>query len=232
MIKDRIETEKYTLYLADCADVLPTLETGSVDAVVTDPPYGIGYEHRKVTSGKWTTKHHNIPIVGDDKPFDPSPWLTFQEVILWGGNHYASRLPSGGWFVWDKRRGVEDVKFSMSDGELAWTNTTKSLRIFRHLWFGLARGSEVGEHYHPTQKPVALMQWCLGFVDSDTILDPYMGSGTTGVACMRLGRKFVGVEIDHAYFAIAASRIAKAAEEPPLFAMIAKEEQGNLFAAT
>lgn len=205
------------LFLGDCIEVLPTLEEGSVDAVVTDPPYGIGYEHRRVTSGKWVTKHHNTPIIGDDSPFDPGPWLKFREVVPWGAPHFSKRLPDGGWLVWDKRRGIEDVQFSMSDGEAAWTNTTPSLRIFRHLWFGLARDSEIGEHYHPTQKPIALMEWCLSYVKGSQICDPFMGSGTTGVACVRTGRRFIGIEKEKKYFDIAVKRITDELNRAPLF---------------
>lgn len=102
------------LYHGKWESVIPSI--GPVDAVVSDPPYGINYEHRRVTSGKWTTKHHGIKITGDAQPFDPTPWLAYKEAILWGGNHFASRLPPGGWLVWDKRRGVENVDFNMSDG--------------------------------------------------------------------------------------------------------------------
>lgn len=205
------------LYLGDCRDVLGGLEGIDGAACVCDPPYGIDYSHRKVTTGKWVTKHHGQRINGDDKPFDPSHLLAFKELVLWGGIYFPERLPRGGWLIWDKRRGVEDVSFSMSDGEVAWTNATKSVRIFRHLWFGLARDSEIGEHHHPTQKPVALMDWCLGFVKSDLIVDPYMGSGPVGLAAIRQGRRYVGIECDPAHFETAKRRIIAELNRTPLF---------------
>jgi DNA modification methylase len=200
--------------------VLPHL-TG-VDGVVTDPPYGINYSHGKVTSGKWKSKHHQTNIAGDSQSFNPLPWLRFP-CVLWGANNFAGALPQSGWLVWDKRSGVEDVQFSMGEAEVAYCSTTQAVRVFRHLWFGLCRDSEVGEHYHPTQKPVALMQWCLGFIRGDvniepcpTILDPFMGSGTTGVACIRTGRRFIGVEIEPKYCAIAVERMERELSQPCL----------------
>ena len=233
-----------TLYLGDCLEILPTL--GPIDAVVTDPPYGAGismnYAQRfKNKAGKWwknsdrskQSRHENI--IGDDIPFDPSPFLDLGvHAILWGGNWYASHLPdSGGWFVWDKRNGSRDVTaadWPMSEAELAWTNIRKGVRVFRHTWFGLIRDSERGEHYHPTQKPIALMAWCLSFIKGKIILDPYMGSGTTGVACVRLDRKFIGIEIEPKYFDIACRRIEQEYKQPKLFKPEAIEyEQNKIF---
>lgn len=201
------------LIFGDCLDVLPTLS--GVDAVVTDPPYGIGATFGKVTTGKWPTRHHNSPIIGDDKPFNPSPWITFPHCILWGANFYSERLPGAGWLVWDKRRGVERMDWSRSDSELAYHKGSLTVKTFRHLWHGLCRDSEIGEHLHPMQKPVALMRWCLSFLpESCTVLDPFMGSGTTGIACLQTGRKFIGIEKDPAYFVVAQKRIADALASP------------------
>lgn len=110
---------------------------------------------------------------------------------------------------------------------MAWTNLTTNNKVLRYQWIG-AHARRIEPAYHPTQKPVAVIEWALSFLDSETILDPFMGSGTTGVACMKLGRKFIGVEIDEDYFKIAAKRIAKAAETPMLFAIAEKAEQGKL----
>ena len=205
-----------TLYLGDCREILPTLPR--VDAVVTDPPYGIGFVH----SGKGgclarSTQFGGVAIAGDDKPFDPTPWLDFPEVILWGGNHFASRLPDAScWLTWDKRDGV--CSNDQADGEHAWTNLKGPARIKRHLWNGMLKQSERGEvRSHPTQKPVAVMQWALEMTRGRTILDPFMGSGTTGVACMKLGRKFIGIEIEPKYFDIACKRIEEAWKQPRLF---------------
>jgi site-specific DNA-methyltransferase (adenine-specific) len=218
----RIETiGEATLYLGDCLEILPTL--GKVDAVVTDPPYGIGYRHSafgaNVKTGMGTFAARNEgAIVGDDKPFDPSPFLSFPDCIMWGANHFADRLPkSAGWLVWDKKLGLKEDNFS--DGEAAWHKRGTRLRIYRKLWNGLLAHEPQERRQHIMQKPIDLMLWCLGFVpDAETILDPFMGSGTTGVACVNLGRKFIGIEIEPKYFDIACRRIEDAYKQPRLFA--------------
>ena len=207
-----------TLFLGDCRDILPTL--GKVDAVIADPPYGIGFVH----SGKGgklarSTSFGGVAIVGDDVAFDPSPFLSFPKVVLWGGNHFANSLPSSsGWLIWDKRDGV--CSNDQADCEIAWTNFKTPARVIRHLWNGMLKASERGEiRVHPTQKPVAVMEWCLDRASNtgDTVLDPFMGSGTTGVACAKNDRKFIGIEIDEGYFDIACDRIRKAYAQPDMF---------------
>ena len=210
--------EGVTLYQGDCREVLPTL--GKVDACVSDPPYGIGFVH----SGKGgklarSTSFGGVSIVGDDAPFDPSPWLHFDSVVLWGANHYASRLPDAScWLTWDKRDGV--CSNDQADCEHAWTNLKGPARIKRHLWNGMLKASEKGQiRVHPTQKPIEVMEWCIRQLpdDAKTILDPFMGSGTTGVAAVKLGRKFLGIEIEPKYFDIACRRISEALRQPDMF---------------
>jgi site-specific DNA-methyltransferase (adenine-specific) len=207
-----------TLYCADCREVLPTL--GKVDAVISDPPYGIGYVHGD-GGGRLarSTSFNRIAVVGDDQPFDPSKFIHFPTVVLWGANHYADKLPSSaGWLIWDKRDGV--CSNDQADCEIAWTNRKTPARVIRHLWNGMLKASERGEiRVHPTQKPIAVMEWCLQQVTraGETILDPFMGSGTTGVAAIKLGRKFIGIEIDPGYFDIACRRIEQATRQPDLF---------------
>ena len=202
-----------TLYRGDCLEVLPTLAAGSVDAVVTDPPYGIAHpcDYAKRKRGALAPCNDWSNVIGDDRPFDPAPILALDvPTVLWGANHYADKLPpSGGWLVWDKDR-PDDL--DQSTCELAWTNCVKGVRRFRHLWNGMMRASEQGMAYHPTQKPAALMRWVLTlrWLPNGTIFDPYMGSGPVAVACVQLGRRFVGVEIDPTYFAIAEKRIREA----------------------
>jgi site-specific DNA-methyltransferase (adenine-specific) len=203
-----------TLHRGDCLEVIQGLDPATIGAVVTDPPYGIGYRHGKTTKGKWASRHHEARFHGDDKPFDPAFLLALNvPLVLWGANYYSDRLPGGGWLVWDKRRGIEDMKFSMSDAELAFTTATRGVKTFRHLWHGVCRDTEVGKSLHPTQKPVALMRWCLERLKlkpGATILDPYMGSGPVGVAAVGLGLNYIGIEIDPAYFKIAQARIKAA----------------------
>jgi site-specific DNA-methyltransferase (adenine-specific)/modification methylase len=203
------------LHLGDSRTILPTL--GRVDAVVTDPPYGVGFSHGGGGGClARSTAFAHIAITGDCEPFDPLPWLRFGQVILWGANHYASRLPpSPSWLVWDKRDGI--CSNDQADCEIAWTNFGSPARVMRHLWNGMLKASERGEiRVHPTQKPIELMAWCVGFTVG-TVLDPFMGSGTTGVACARLGRRFIGVEIEPRYFDIACRRIEQAHRQRDLF---------------
>ncbi len=204
------------LILGDCLEVMPLLDP--VDAVVTDPPYGIGYIHGG--GGGCLAKptaHSKMPVIGDDSPFDPTPWLS-QPAILWGANHFANKLPTrASWLSWDKR--CSDYTNDQSDCEFAWTNLRHPARMIRHVWNGMIRGPESKTpRQHPTQKPIAVMEWCLGFLpDAKTILDPFMGSGTTLVACAKLGRKGIGIELDPDYFDIACKRVEEAYRQPDLF---------------
>lgn len=197
------------LILGDCRDVLPTL--GKVDAVLTDPPYGIGEDGGKFRDRKGGS-HRVLPKMGWDKAAPDS--ASFRAVlgaaaahIIWGGNYFTDTLPvSRGWLYWDKMMGGD-----FSDGELAWTSLDMALRSHRQC-------NKMGGKEHPTQKPVELMQWCLGFLPAaQTILDPFMGSGTTGVACVNLGRSFTGIEREPTYFDIACRRIEEAYRQPRLF---------------
>ncbi len=203
------QDDAVTLWHGDCRDVLPTLE--AVDAVITDPPYGIGFAHGG-GGGCLTnsTRFAHVGIAGDSQPFDPSPLLAFPVVILWGGNHFASRLPDRAcWLVWDKRDGV--CSNDQADCEMAWSSLRSPARLKRHLWNGMLKESERGERrLHPMQKPVELMAWCIeqsGTPEGATILDPYMGSGTVPRAAKDLGRKAIGIEIEERYCEIAAKRM-------------------------
>lgn len=207
------------LILGDCLEVLPTLDRSA--AIVSDPPYGINYVKGAGGGGKHTVR--NIaPIHGDAEPFEPEPWLNFADVILWGGNHFAQRLPHGRWLAWDKLAGLTAFD-SFSDVEFAWRKGRGKDRIFSHMWKGICKASEKGgkERWHPTQKPIALMQWCLSLIDAPAVIDPYMGSGTTGIAAALAQRPFVGCEIDAGYFDIACKRIEDAQRQGSLFTEVA-----------
>ena len=212
----RVETiGNATLYLGDCREILPTLP--KVDAVITDPPYGIGYD---ASHDKYKNGIDRGDAAWDIAPFDPSAILALGlPTILWGGNCFASRLPDHpGWLAWVKTV-RNNAAIRQADMELAWTNFVTRPQTFRHLWVGAYRDSESGiQNVHPTQKPVALMEWCIRIAKHpETILDPFMGSGTTGVAAMQLGRKFIGIEIEPKYFEIACQRIQQAVNQPQLF---------------
>lgn len=207
-----------TLYLGDSLEVLPTF--GPVDAVVTDPPYGIAHPCDFGKRGRSNLAQCNDypDVEGDDELFDPAPILALDvSTVLWGANHFADLLPpSGGWLIWDKRR---PDGLDQSTCELAWTNCVKGVRRFSHLWHGMMRESEQGENYHPTQKPVALFRWILSLRWLDgihSVVDPYMGAGPCGVACVERGLRYVGVEKVPRYFNIACRRIRDAYAQPRL----------------
>jgi site-specific DNA-methyltransferase (adenine-specific)/modification methylase len=178
--------------------------------IITDPPYGINHPTDYNNRGRSNLAQCNDyeKVINDDKPFDPSPFLSYP-CCFWGANYFADKLPiSSGWLVWDKLR-PDDL--DQATCELAWTNFVKGVRRFQYRWNGMIRdGNE--ELFHPTQKPIALMKWILSlqWTPKGAIFDPYMGSGTTGVACVQLGRKFIGCEIEPKYFDIAVKRIKEA----------------------
>ncbi len=206
------------LYLGDCMTVLPTL--GRVDCVVTDPPYGVGETNKKNMSRHVEAECNDYGEFNwDNKPCTPEQIeamrLASRYQIIFGGN-YFQLPPTSCWLVWDKQNGASDF----ADCELAWTNLPKAVRRIYWQWSGFMRKGERGYKYrdHPTQKPIGVMEWCLTHVpDAHTILDPFMGSGTTGVACAKLGRRFIGIEIEPKYFDIACERIEQAYAQPDLF---------------
>ena len=205
--------EGVTLYNADCREVLPTL--GKVDAVVTDPPYGLGDKWQggsAASKSTWKLADGGAAVEWDAATFPAmSDILALApQVIIWGGNYY-DLPPRRGWLAWDKI-----ARFTSGDFELAWTTIDQPTRIYP-----LGRQeiqNEAGRKSHPTEKPISLMSWCISFLpNAATILDPFMGSGTTGVAAIRLGRKFIGVEIEPKYFDIACRRISEATKQTDLF---------------
>jgi site-specific DNA-methyltransferase (adenine-specific) len=216
-IASRVEViGRATLYLGDCRDILPAL---SVDAIISDPPYGIA--HVKGAGGYGKHNRRNIrPVANDHEPFDPAHLLGFPHVLLWGANHYAARLPHGRWRAWDKLAGLAEFD-SFSDVEFAWRNGRGKDRIFSHMWKGVCQATEAGdERDHPTQKPVALMKWCIAELPAEcrTICDPYMGSGTTGVAAVKMDRDFIGIELEPDHFDTACRRIDDAQRQGDFFA--------------
>jgi len=196
------------LYLGDCMSIMPWL--GRFDACVTDPPYGIGESGGKFR-GRQGGGHRVLPkkTWDQERPRARAFYLMLilsDAQIIWGGNYFSDMLPASRcWLYWEKKMGGD-----FADGELAFTSLDRTLRQFTLC-------NKMPGKQHPTQKPVALMRWCLGFLPkAETILDPFMGSGTTGVACVQLGRRFTGIELDPDYFEIACRRIEAAVAEPRL----------------
>lgn len=212
------------LWCGDCREIAPRLQ---FDAIVTDPPYGIGYERGGGgENGDWVRQGK---IIGDDAPFDPS-WMVAAltrnrgakqmaaapKLALFGAEHFPQHIPRGvgSWCVWDKSCGG-GPNDSFADAELWWQGVKTPRRVFRHLWKGRLRdktGQPCGGNtrHHMSEKPVALMQWVIEQLRvpvGQAILDPYMGSGSTGVAALLSGRRFIGCEIDRGFFDAACRRI-------------------------
>ena len=213
----RVQIGDCTLYRADCREVLPLLP--KVDAVVTDPPYGLGDWNNRGSNAKRpfdsdVTQRWDIGIGAEHIEAIRS---ASEHQIIWGGNYFGNLLPrTKQMFVWNK--GIRGMHFN--DCEIAWCSQFReACRVFDYS------PSSAEPKQHPTQKPLALMRWCLGHLpNAKTILDPFMGSGTTGVACVKLGRKFIGIEIDSGYFDIACKRIRDAYAQPDMFVEQSKPE--------
>lgn len=209
-----------TIFHGDCRQIAPLLP--QCDVLLTDPPYGIGVCPRGTIGSDPTLRsrrRHRIrarctrfrPVTWDSAP--PDPWVLEMLVsrarwaILWGGNYYPRMPRASCWLVWDKR---VPVGVGWADAELAWTNLRRAVRLFRWRWSGMLQEDMRNKErrVHPTQKPVPLMEWCLSKVPGvRSVLDPYMGSGSTLVAAQRLGIRAVGIEQDEGYCAAAVERI-------------------------
>ena len=219
-MKPYFETSLGKLYHGDCSEIMKEMEDKSVDLALTDPPYGIGADqsaHKAGGSHGWID--YGATDWDNTRPSKDKFNLLFSlsnNQIIWGGNYFTDYLyPSMGWLVWDK--GQRD--FSLADGELAWTSFNKALRIFTYSQSKALRDGK----RHPTQKSITVMMWCIKYADralgknNELILDPFLGSGTTAVACEKLGRHWIGIEISEKYCEIAARRIESEAKQGKLF---------------
>jgi DNA modification methylase len=212
-MSEKVVIGNATLYHGDCREVLPMLPKH--DLLLTDPPYGIGRDGKPPSTSSHGG-HKGYEFMGWDADAPPA-WLfglmheKAENLIIWGANYYPQHLqPSMGWLVWDKGQ-----RISQSDCELAYTTLDKALRSMTLNRAAIAQDGAV----HPTQKPVQVMAWCLDFsAAAQTVLDPFMGSGTTGVACAQLGKSFTGIERERKYFDIACERIARAQAQGQMFA--------------
>jgi site-specific DNA-methyltransferase (adenine-specific) len=202
------------LYLGDCEELLFRADEDPVDAIVTDPPYGLG--------DKWQGGGGTARTSWAFDPSEAREWdrtthpivsrlvYAAPEVVIWGGNYYPLP-PSRCWLLWDKKQNDE---WTTGQAEMAWTSLDRPVRMFR---FAQCEQASEGPKLHPTQKPLALMAWCLKWIKGAVIQDPFMGSGTTGVAAIQMGRKFIGIEREPKYFDIACRRIEQAYKQRPLF---------------
>ena len=198
--RKEVLAEGVELYLGDCLDVLPTL--AKFDLILTDPPYGIGIASNPV---RQRHERKDWDARAPEKTAFDVIRNASTEQIIWGGN-YFELPPSQGFLVWDK---VQPETFSLAMCEQAWVSFQRPAKLYQRRVVGY-------DKQHPTQKPVELMEWCLTFVPG-SVCDPYMGSGTTGVAAVKMGRRFTGVEIDATYFDVACKRIEAATKQADLF---------------
>lgn len=222
----RVQIGDCTLYRADCREVLPLLPRS--DLLLSDPPYGIkqangfdGFDGfggmgtpiaRRQYDGEWDNERPSAETFA-------AMLKAASAHVIWGGNYFTDILPVGRkWLFWDKCQTMP----TYSDGEMAWTSLpgVSTKRIVYNNNGLMAREKD---RVHPTQKPIEVMRWCVQQAsDARTILDPFMGSGTTGVACVKLGRKFIGIEINEGYFDIACKRIEQAYAQPDFFVEASK----------
>jgi site-specific DNA-methyltransferase (adenine-specific) len=211
---ERVEIGNAVLYRGDCAEVLPTL--AKVDAVITDPPYGIGAASRRFGNGTASAVDDLYGLEWDAAPPSDAEIAAVVAAgdlaVLWGGNYFG--LPAARcWLVWDKCTGDN----SYADAELAWTNLQSVVKLKRLPWIG-ASAKDTPDRVHPTQKPVLIMAWAIRLAGKPaTVLDPYMGSGTTGVAAAQIGCRFIDIEREPKYFDIACRRIEQAMAQGKLF---------------
>lgn len=212
------------LWHGDCREILPTLP--ECDLILTDPPYGIG-EGQKAAASRYRKNNDRWAGCEDTKQYAGGEWdsdtmpewvlglmlAMAKHQIIFGGNYYALP-PTSCVLVWDKESSGD-----FADAELAWTNLQKAVRLKRYLWNGFRKATPE-DRFHPTQKPVAVMEWAIAQAPDDvvTVCDPFMGSGTTGVACVNLGKAFSGIERERKYFDIACERISRAQAQERLFA--------------
>ncbi len=208
-MNDKVVIGDATLYCGDCLEIVKSIELSDA-AIVTDPPYGLGEKWKggggtRRTSWRFDPKEakkwDGSIVDGLERIVD-----MFSEAVVWGGNYYRLE-PSRCWLLWDKKM---NDSWTTGQAEMAWTNLDRPVRVFR---FAQCEQINEGEKFHPTQKPLALMKWCLKWIKSPIVFDPFMGSGTTGVASVQMERKFIGIEIDPRYFEIACKRIEAAQKQ-------------------
>lgn len=211
-MKPYYEHAGITIYHGDCLEIAPQIN--GITAIISDPPYGMNWDtdSQKRYTRKIKGAGRAAPrVIGDDTPFNPSPWLKYKKVILWGYQHFANKLPTGTILVWIKKNDESFGTF-LSDADTAWFNNGHGVYCFRDLGLYKIRSMGSKDSDHPTVKPLSLMKWCIDKArldKDDLILDPYIGSGTTLRAAKDLGRKAIGIEIEERYCEIAAKRLAQ-----------------------
>ena len=200
------------LYKGDCLEVMKDIPDKSIDVIITDPPYGILGGSKTIGGSKlYKANEYNCDWDNEriSKEILNEIFRISKNQIIFGYNYISDLLPiTNSLIVWDKKE-KNDWFDNFSDGEIIWTSYKKPLRIYRFLWMGAIRKGKRTKRVHPTQKPIELMEWIIKNYtnENDTILDCFMGSGSTGVACKHTNRRFIGIELDDNYFEIAKKRI-------------------------
>lgn len=214
---DLWEIGTHRLVCGDCTDgevVGRVMGEKAIEAIITDPPYGIGWDtdYTRFTTECGTKRISHPKVVGDDESFDPRPWLHYPKVVLWGANWYCKHIPLGSWLVWDKR--YPGGSAWLSDAELGWMKGKRGVYLYAETVQGAHRGERA---MHPTQKPVGLMTWCIEKANiANSILDPFLGSGTVMVSCEGLGKACRGIEIEPRYCSVALQRMQDMGLQPEL----------------
>jgi DNA modification methylase len=212
----RGDAGRHLVICGDCRQILDDLS--AFDAIVTDPPWGVRHLHSgrgRPPTGRRAGRRHAATIKGDDRPFDPGPWLS-RPCLFVGARHFRERLPDGGsWLVWDKREGGR-LRDSFRNEESIWCSLAGiDPSTIHYMWKGVMCrkcGEDNGKRYHPTAKPIGLMRQCIrrmGLPPGSLILDPYAGAGSTIIAALEEGHRAIGIEIDPEYCASARRHIAE-----------------------
>jgi len=205
-----------TLYLGDCMDILPTL--GMVDAVITDPPFGVGNFVQTSGNKRGRGKSFSVEVEWNEAPPPPRFFEMIKAMsrhrIIWGANFFNCFEDKGGAIVWDKAQ----LMPNFSKADIASCTHFQKTEIVRIPWTNFT-ATHQAETDHPCERPVSLYEWCIGYLPGkiETVLDPFLGSGSCGVAAVRMGRKFVGIEREPRYFEIACKRIEGSQQQRQLF---------------
>ncbi len=225
MSKVIFKTKRVVVIHGDSVPLIPMLRKKKVTVIIADPPYGIGhdFDYAKRKAGKVWKGNDFGRIENDDKPFDPTPWMDFSKIVLFGANNFCAQLPqSNGWIVWDKTgSGIVVNDKGQGDAELAWTKgCTGAVRIYSQMWKGMFRSGEDRQlerltcggqrgRVYPSQKPIGLFYWIIRRYTKpeDIICDPYMGSGSTLLAALKAGRRCIGIDISSKACDIAVERL-------------------------
>ena len=219
----------FGLHCMDCMEGMKEFPDRYFDLAIVDPVYGGvtqgGYMTNRAGGGIAEHPNYHLALWQQEKTrpeYFRELFRVSKNQIIWGGNYFAAEIgkDSQGWIVWDKQHQADR---SYADCELAWTSFDRATRIFRFMWDGMLQGNMKSKEkkIHPTQKPVALYNWILARYaqEGDIILDTHVGSASSLIACHRAGFRYVGFEIDRAYYEAAKGRLEAATAQISMFGL-------------